>query len=49
MYFYKFIVDGTWAVDPFAPKATDNYGNYNNLCEVRGEVRGHALHVALRR
>lgn len=35
VYFYKFIVDGTWTVDPSAPKVIDTSGNYNNVLEVR--------------
>ena len=34
VYFYKFIVDGTWTVDPSAPKVIDSAGNYNNVLNV---------------
>eukprot|EP00955_Chlamydomonas_euryale_P034943 349929-Chlamydomonas_euryale.AAC.18 len=34
-YYYKFIVDGTWTVDPASPKVIDASGNYNNVLEVR--------------
>ncbi|GAX74509.1 hypothetical protein CEUSTIGMA_g1958.t1 [Chlamydomonas eustigma] len=34
VYFYKFIVNGTWTVDPTAPKVIDTEGNYNNVLEV---------------
>ena len=34
VYYYKFIVDGTWAVDPVAPKVIDSAGNYNNVLNV---------------
>jgi hypothetical protein len=33
-YHYKFIIDNTWAVDPFAAKDLDGSGNWNNVCEV---------------
>lgn len=35
VYHYKYIVDGCWAVDPFAPKALDNSGNLNNILAVQ--------------
>lgn len=34
VYFYKFIVDGTWTVDPSGPKVIDTAGNYNNILSV---------------
>eukprot|EP00798_Chlamydomonas_sp_ICE-L_P009756 gene9756-7631_t len=33
-YYYKFIVDGMWTVDPTAPKVLDTSGNYNNVLKV---------------
>ncbi|GBF88665.1 hypothetical protein Rsub_01564 [Raphidocelis subcapitata] len=38
-YAYKFIIDNTWAVDPFAAKDLDGSGNWNNVCEVRAPPR----------
>ncbi|KIY94468.1 hypothetical protein MNEG_13495 [Monoraphidium neglectum] len=38
-YHYKFIIDNTWAVDPFAAKDLDGSGNWNNVCEVRPPPR----------
>ncbi|KAL6749629.1 hypothetical protein V8C86DRAFT_3031853 [Haematococcus lacustris] len=34
VYFYKYIVDGTWTVDPASPKVLDSSGNWNNLLEI---------------
>lgn len=33
-YHYKYIIDNTWALDPFAPKDLDSAGNWNNALEV---------------
>ncbi|KAF5842673.1 hypothetical protein DUNSADRAFT_5749 [Dunaliella salina] len=33
-YYYKFIVDGVWAIDPLAPKVLDASGNWNNVLQV---------------
>ena len=33
-YHYKYIIDNTWAVDPFAPRDLDAVGNWNNVLEV---------------
>ncbi len=30
----RYIVDGTWTVDPASPKVLDASGNWNNLLEV---------------
>ncbi|KAG1671554.1 hypothetical protein FOA52_011276 [Chlamydomonas sp. UWO 241] len=59
VYYYKFIVDGTWTVDPSAPKVIDVSGNYNNVLEVHARppsittrdrlqaARWQAAHIAL--
>ncbi|KXZ52178.1 hypothetical protein GPECTOR_10g807 [Gonium pectorale] len=34
VYYYKYIVDGTWTVDSLAPKVLDAAGNWNNVLVV---------------
>eukprot|EP00195_Chlamydomonas_chlamydogama_P000584 CAMPEP_0202922760 /NCGR_PEP_ID=MMETSP1392-20130828/78093_1 /ASSEMBLY_ACC=CAM_ASM_000868 /TAXON_ID=225041 /ORGANISM="Chlamydomonas chlamydogama, Strain SAG 11-48b" /LENGTH=614 /DNA_ID=CAMNT_0049616405 /DNA_START=224 /DNA_END=2068 /DNA_ORIENTATION=- len=34
VYYYKYVIDNTWTVDPTAPKVLDTAGNYNNVLEV---------------
>ncbi|OEH79857.1 glycogen debranching enzyme [Cyclospora cayetanensis] len=38
---YKYVVDGTWTLDPSKPTATDSQGNRNNLAMLPG-TRHHA-------
>lgn len=35
VYYYKYIVDGTWAVDSLSPKLLDSAGNWNNVLVVQ--------------
>ncbi len=35
VYYYKYIVDGTWAVDSLSPKVLDSAGNWNNVLVVQ--------------
>mmetsp|Transcript_7776 Transcript_7776/g.22987 ORF Transcript_7776/g.22987 Transcript_7776/m.22987 type:complete len:437 (+) Transcript_7776:2706-4016(+) len=34
MYQYKFVVDGVWRYDPWAPVMRDEGGNFNNVIEI---------------
>ncbi|XP_026190855.1 glycogen debranching enzyme [Cyclospora cayetanensis] len=42
---YKYVVDGTWTLDPSKPTATDSQGNRNNLAMLPG-TRHHAQGMA---